>query len=365
MRYGASLATLDAYIVNGQRALIETCWLPALDSRSINVFIEAMETRVSPGCAIFTHEFRGGGLARGAGGNRLRPSPPPSTRRGHCNVRRSSDESEERRHQRWARAALAALNAMALPGGYPNMLAGSDVERATMGFGRNAERLIRAKWHYDPDNVFRSAIPLPVDRSSGRASAAANARKGACAGARRELSAPVQTVRAGTGQVRRRPTTSGLLPPISFSFAISQHGERSEGASEMILVEAILSASALLHGRAAQSAARSVVRTFKRCWAACMAWRRERAAIIELSSMSDRELRDIGVNRCENPRAGPRRHGARACVPVRRDAGLVRNIAARRERNPASHGGESTHRSTAAILFRSHVYDFSPRQYRA
>jgi hypothetical protein len=46
-----------------------------------------------------------------------------------------------------------------------------------MGFGRNAERLIRAKWHYDPDNVFRSAIPLPVDWSSGRASAAANARK--------------------------------------------------------------------------------------------------------------------------------------------------------------------------------------------
>jgi hypothetical protein len=57
------------------------------------------------------------------------------------------------------------------------MLAGSDVERATKSFGRNAERLIRAKWHYDPDNVFRSAIPLPVDRSSARASAAANARK--------------------------------------------------------------------------------------------------------------------------------------------------------------------------------------------
>jgi hypothetical protein len=50
VRYGASLATSDAYIVNGQRALIETCWLPELDSRSINVFIEAMETRVSPGC---------------------------------------------------------------------------------------------------------------------------------------------------------------------------------------------------------------------------------------------------------------------------------------------------------------------------
>jgi uncharacterized protein YjiS (DUF1127 family) len=67
----------------------------------------------------------------------------------------------------------------------------------------------------------------------------------------------------------------------------------------MIIVEAILSVSALMRGRAAQSAARSVVRTFKRCWAACMAWQREWRAIAELSSMSDRDLRDIGVNRCE------------------------------------------------------------------
>ena len=71
----------------------------------------------------------------------------------------------------------------------------------------------------------------------------------------------------------------------------------------MIIVEAILSASALLRGRAVQSAARSVARTFKRCWAACMAWHRERRAIAELSSMSDRDLRDIGVNRCEILRA--------------------------------------------------------------
>jgi FAD/FMN-containing dehydrogenase len=177
VRYGASLATFDAYIVNGQRALIETCWLPALDSRTINVFIEAMETRVSPGCAIFTHEFRG------AASRVAQEATAFGLRRHHLLVEviatfvDRSDESEERRHQRWARTALAALNAMALPGGYPNMLAGSDVERATMSFGRNAERLIRAKRHYDPDNVFRSAIPLPVDQSSGRASAAANARK--------------------------------------------------------------------------------------------------------------------------------------------------------------------------------------------
>ena len=68
----------------------------------------------------------------------------------------------------------------------------------------------------------------------------------------------------------------------------------------MIIMEAILSASALLHGRAAQSVGRSVVRTFKRWRAACTAWHRERRAMAELLSMSDRDLRDIGINRCES-----------------------------------------------------------------
>jgi hypothetical protein len=55
---------------------------------------------------------------------------------------------------------------MALPGGYPNFLGGDDAERAVKSYGRNAERLIRAKRHYDPDDVFRSAIPLPVSQST-------------------------------------------------------------------------------------------------------------------------------------------------------------------------------------------------------
>lgn len=76
-----------------------------------------------------------------------------------------SDKSDERRHQRWARTTLAAFKAMALPGGYPNMLARSDVDRVAKSFGRNAGRLIKAKRHYDPDNVFRSAIPLPVNQA--------------------------------------------------------------------------------------------------------------------------------------------------------------------------------------------------------
>jgi FAD binding domain/Berberine and berberine like len=176
VRYGASLAVFDAYVVNGQRTLMETCWLPALDSRSIDVFIAAMETAVSPGCAVFTHEFKG------AASRVPQEATAFGLRRDHVLVEilatfpDRSDKLEEQRHRRWARATLAAFDAMALPGGYPNMLAGDDADRATKSYGRNAGRLVKAKRRYDPENVFRSAIPLPVDRNNRPARVAANAR---------------------------------------------------------------------------------------------------------------------------------------------------------------------------------------------
>jgi hypothetical protein len=46
-----------------------------------------------------------------------------------------------------------------------------DAERAAESYGRNAGRLINAKRNYDPDNLFRSAIPLPVNADNSRLSA--------------------------------------------------------------------------------------------------------------------------------------------------------------------------------------------------
>jgi len=162
VRYGTSLALFDPYIVNGLRTFMETCWLPALDSGSIEVFIEAMAIAVSPGCAIFTHEFRGAATR----------VPLEATafglRRDHVLVEilaafaDRSDQIEEERHRQWARIALQALSAKALPGGYPNLLPDGEPERVARSFGRNAARLVKAKQHYDPDNVFSSAIPLPA-----------------------------------------------------------------------------------------------------------------------------------------------------------------------------------------------------------
>ena len=164
MSHGTSLTLYDPYIVYGQRVFMETCWLPPLDSASIDVFVEAMENATSPGCAIFTHEFKGAASRVPAEATAF------GLRSDHVLVEilatfvDRSDKEEEQRHRQWARATRQAFDPMALPGGYPNFLAGDDADRVAKSYGPNADRLITAKRRYDPGNVFCSAIPLPVGR---------------------------------------------------------------------------------------------------------------------------------------------------------------------------------------------------------
>jgi FAD/FMN-containing dehydrogenase len=160
--YGRSLTVFDPYLVNGQHEIMDTCWLTALDGRSIEVFVRAMEMAVSSGCAIFTHEFKG------AASRVPEEATAFGLRRDHILIEilagfvDRSDKLEERQHRGWVRATRASFEAMALPGAYPNLLATGDY-RAAKSYGRNAKRLIEAKRRYDPDNVFFSAIPLPLD----------------------------------------------------------------------------------------------------------------------------------------------------------------------------------------------------------
>jgi hypothetical protein len=122
---------------------MDTCWLPRLDGGSIDAFIGAMETAASPGCAIFTHEFRG------AASRVPEDATAFGLRHDHVLVELiaaymdRSGAAEEERHWQWAQATRHAFDAMALPGGYPNLLAGDD--RIARSYGGNAERLIKAK----------------------------------------------------------------------------------------------------------------------------------------------------------------------------------------------------------------------------
>ena len=166
--YGRLLAVFDPFLVDGRRTFMENCWLPALDAPAIGAMIQAMASAVSPNCAVFTHEFKGAATR----------VPLQTTafglRRDHVLIEilaacgDGSETPEPELHRDWALAARSAFAAIALPGGYPNLLPRDDSERAAKSYGVNAGRLIRAKRHYDPDNVFRSAIPLPSIAICGR-----------------------------------------------------------------------------------------------------------------------------------------------------------------------------------------------------
>jgi hypothetical protein len=178
MPYAAALTIFDPYLAYGQRELMETCWLPALDGRSIDGLIRAAETSVSSGCAVFTHEFKGVASRVSADATAFR------LRRDHVLVEilatfaNGSDGLAEQRHRQWARATRELFNRTALPGGYPNLLAGDDPDRVAESYGGNAERLVKAKRRYDPDKVFRS-IPLPVTTARAGAHDPAGAVSGA------------------------------------------------------------------------------------------------------------------------------------------------------------------------------------------
>jgi len=159
--YGKILSAFDPFIVNGQRVIMDSCWLPALDSGAIEIFIRAMEAAVSPGCALITHEFKGAASRVPANATAF------GLRRDHLVVEILAcftDEAGAAAHRQWVQATRQAFETMALPGAYRNFLTPGD-ERAAKSYGGNAERLIAAKRHYDPDNLFRSAIPLPRGRA--------------------------------------------------------------------------------------------------------------------------------------------------------------------------------------------------------
>jgi FAD binding domain/Berberine and berberine like len=162
VRYGTSLSVFDQYIVKGQRTIMEACSRPALDGASVDLLVEAMAKAVSAGCAIFSHEFRGAA-------SRV---PVEATafglRRDHVLIEILAsfpdrpDRLEERRHQQWVCNTLQAFDAITPPGGDPNLLGSVDTDRAAESVGPNVERLARVKHLYDPENVFCSAISLPI-----------------------------------------------------------------------------------------------------------------------------------------------------------------------------------------------------------
>ncbi|WP_394835996.1 FAD-binding oxidoreductase [Pendulispora rubella] len=160
---GAANSLFDEHTVNGNDVIMDSRRLPRLEAGSIDALIAAAHTRPSPGCAIVTHEFRGAATR----------IPTRATafgmRREHVLVEivatwdgRNDPDSMADRQRAWVSNLCHALAPFSLPGGYANILAASDApEHIRASYGPNADRLARAKRHFDPDNTFARAIPLP------------------------------------------------------------------------------------------------------------------------------------------------------------------------------------------------------------
>jgi FAD/FMN-containing dehydrogenase len=75
----------------------------------------------------------------------------------------SDSQSNSAAHWQWVRDLSHAVAPMALAGGYPNMLGPDAHDQIRYAYGSNLPRLQKAKQTFDPDGIFTSATPLPLE----------------------------------------------------------------------------------------------------------------------------------------------------------------------------------------------------------
>jgi FAD/FMN-containing dehydrogenase len=157
MTYLEMLSMLDELGADGLHYDLRTRNIARFEPGNLAALIEAGTSRTSPLTSIPINHFYGAATR----------VPLEATafgeRRPHHVVfivaTWADGDPDPERHRRWTREASAALAPHAMPGGYVNVLAPGDDDRAREAFGHNAPRLLAAKRAYDPDGVF-SGIPL-------------------------------------------------------------------------------------------------------------------------------------------------------------------------------------------------------------
>ncbi|MFF8287827.1 FAD-binding oxidoreductase [Streptomyces sp. NPDC016309] len=158
MAYQDVLGLFDDTIVDGRHNEMRTRWLPGLTDTTTDLLVSAAARMTSPYSGIFLHHFHGAAARVPA------DATPFALRRDHLLVEIAGswvpegDTAADVAHREWARGVSAELAGHALPGGYPNLLGADERDRALLGFGPNAARLLDVKRRYDPDGVF-SAVP--------------------------------------------------------------------------------------------------------------------------------------------------------------------------------------------------------------
>jgi hypothetical protein len=165
MTYDVMLNRFDASVVNGRHYAASTRWFHHLTTDVIAASIAGMDQATSPLSLIAWHHFRGAPTR----------VPPDATafglRKQHfmMDILAAWEPASEEKgnvHREWVRAFSESLAPFALPGGYPNMLSPEDRSQIPFAYGANAPRLVALKKRYDPDGVFTSAVPLPLEAAT-------------------------------------------------------------------------------------------------------------------------------------------------------------------------------------------------------
>jgi FAD/FMN-containing dehydrogenase len=161
MSYTELLGLYDAQVVDGRHYALQTRWLADLSPGILSAVAAAGAARTSPLSFIALHHFHGVGT-------QLAPDATAfGLRRQHFLMEivaawAPSGKEEGAVHRRWVSDLSSAIAPLALPGGYANFLTPDDREQLGSAYGSNASRLRQRKRRYDPDNLFSSAIPLPI-----------------------------------------------------------------------------------------------------------------------------------------------------------------------------------------------------------
>ena len=165
MTYLDWLQMFESAAPAGRHYAAQTRSLRALTVDVISTLVNSGNRKTSPFSGIIVHHFRGAAtrvpLAATAFGLRAE----------HFMVEiiaawDPAPDEDSRVHRQWAQNVAQHLGPHALPGGYPNMLAPDEHQRAAQAYGENLCRLQRLKQLFDPDGVFTSAICLPLQRAA-------------------------------------------------------------------------------------------------------------------------------------------------------------------------------------------------------
>lgn len=159
MPFAAGLSMFDRNIVEDNHYLLRSRWFTELSGAAADAVVAGAAAVTSPFSVLVVNRFHGAAARVDAAATAFAHRAPHQVLEVIAAWR--PDDPQPDRHRAWADDVVRALDPVASPGAYPNLLGPDDDERARASYGGNLDRLLAAKRRYDPDNVF-SAVPALV-----------------------------------------------------------------------------------------------------------------------------------------------------------------------------------------------------------